>query len=153
MLCIVSATWLQIVSLLEGVYAAPDAVKDLVLLCKGDFRRALLQMQLWVISGGNNLPTTPLMFPRNGHKPKKVRFLICVMSFLVEVHFASSKVRNFLLQGSKTGTVINDSDMDDMNDDETVNTEDLDSKPAIPANPDCISVMLGLNSVSNTIPT
>lgn len=66
------AIWLQIVSLLEGVYAAPATVKDLVSLCKGDFRRAILQMQLWVSSGGNNLPIPSLTYAKQGSKSKKV---------------------------------------------------------------------------------
>lgn len=68
-----SATWLQIVSLLEGVYVAPETVKNLVSLCKGDFRRALLQMQLWVLSGGNNIPMPSITYSQHGRKSKKVR--------------------------------------------------------------------------------
>lgn len=63
--------WLQIVSILEGVYAAPDTIRDLVSLCKGDFRRALLQLQLWVMSGGNNLPMPLIMPSQSSRKPKK----------------------------------------------------------------------------------
>ncbi|XP_034248818.1 ATPase family AAA domain-containing protein 5 isoform X3 [Thrips palmi] len=63
--------WLQIVSLLEGVYVAPATVKDLVSLCKGDFRRAILQMQLWVTSGGNNLPMPSITYAQPGRKSKK----------------------------------------------------------------------------------
>lgn len=63
------SSWLQIVSVVEGIYVAPETVQDLVYLCKGDFRRALLQMQLWVMSGANNLLMPSL--PTLNHKAKK----------------------------------------------------------------------------------
>lgn len=65
------STWLQIVSIIEGIYVAPQAVKDLVSVCQGDFRKALLQMQLWVTSGGNNLSMPTITYPLASRKSKK----------------------------------------------------------------------------------
>ncbi|KAK3914911.1 ATPase family AAA domain-containing protein 5 [Frankliniella fusca] len=66
------SSWLQIVSVVEGIYAAPDTIQDLVSLCKGDFRRALLQMQLWIMSGASNLlmPSLPSLHSRTKKNSK-----------------------------------------------------------------------------------
>ena len=95
-------------------------MKTLVALCNGDFRRALLQMQLWVTSGGNNLPT-PIMIPQHSFKSMK--------------------------KGSKSSAAAGDNDMDDISDSESVNSEVHCLEPSIPANPDCVSTMLGINNI------
>lgn len=45
-------SYLQLVALAESVQLELDAVKRLVSLCRGDVRRCLLQLQLWLQSGG-----------------------------------------------------------------------------------------------------
>ncbi|KAG5885924.1 hypothetical protein JTB14_010953 [Gonioctena quinquepunctata] len=54
------ATWLQIVCLVEGVFVLQDDIGSLLEFNKGDVRKTLLQLQFWVLSGGqifqNDLP-------------------------------------------------------------------------------------------------
>ncbi|KAF3852259.1 hypothetical protein F7725_005614, partial [Dissostichus mawsoni] len=50
--CVNVCSYLQLVALAESVQLELDAVKRLVSLCRVDVRRCLLQLQLWLQSGG-----------------------------------------------------------------------------------------------------
>ncbi|EFA07949.1 ATPase family AAA domain-containing protein 5 [Tribolium castaneum] len=45
--------WLQILCLIEGYFVKIEALAELLAFNKGDIRRTLLQLQLWVKSGGH----------------------------------------------------------------------------------------------------
>ncbi|KAJ3644861.1 hypothetical protein Zmor_022562 [Zophobas morio] len=49
--------WLQIVCLVEGLYIVPKSLDDLLSYNRGDIRRTLLQLQLFVSSGGRRAHT------------------------------------------------------------------------------------------------
>lgn len=48
------STWLQLVCLAEGLYVSRKAINRLFTYNKRDVRKTLLQLQIWVTSGGEN---------------------------------------------------------------------------------------------------
>ncbi|KAK7871691.1 hypothetical protein R5R35_009051 [Gryllus longicercus] len=53
------SVWLQLVALLEGVRVRKSCVEELLRFNKGDVRKTLLQLQFWVLSGGENSKALP----------------------------------------------------------------------------------------------
>lgn len=51
-------SYLQLVALAEGAWLKLDDAQDLLRRCGGDIRRCLLQLQLWVCSGGRQASRT-----------------------------------------------------------------------------------------------
>lgn len=51
-------SYLQLVALAEGTWLKLDDARDLLRRCGGDIRRCLLQLQLWVCSGGRQASQT-----------------------------------------------------------------------------------------------
>ncbi|GLH06298.1 Replication factor C subunit 1 [Gryllus bimaculatus] len=54
-----TSVWLQLVALLEGVRVRKSCVEELLRFNKGDVRKTLLQLQFWVLSGGENSKALP----------------------------------------------------------------------------------------------
>jgi hypothetical protein len=57
-LLLFSGAWLQLVCLLEGVWTRRVEIERLLDQNHGDVRQTMLELQFWVLTGGNNLPCT-----------------------------------------------------------------------------------------------